>query len=194
MVVANGECSDMEFASFTHGARQKAAEFGFTSFLLIKVGACIPDPVAPWHPAHPLLRYKASPSFAVPCPSGSSFPSGLIAISHLRISSEVGVLPRPYVGLCATAISQTRSAAAAKQILCKTIVHAPIARDSPRLHAVVGAGDAEVCVQRFIPVFGNFGARGLHRSQLVRAARHQNAFFAVPVPVIAEPRMRHRKR
>jgi hypothetical protein len=56
----------MVFESFTQGARQNKGEaiwpeepawleeVGWTFFLLINVGAWVPDPMAPWHPAQPL--------------------------------------------------------------------------------------------------------------------------------------------
>src|SRR5215831_18163113 len=86
------------------------------------------------------------------------------------------------------------STTGARRSLCKAIVNAPIARNSPRLHAVVGARHTEILVQRFVPVFCNFGAGGLDRPQLVRAARHEDALLSVPIPVVAEAGMRHGKR
>src|ERR1051326_5912409 len=184
----------MAVESFTQGARQKAWGFGFTSFLLINVGACIPDPAAPWHPAQPLLRNNASPSLAVPRPSGSSFPVGLMAISHARTSSAVGALPSPYVGPCAQAVRQDATTAAIGRTLGQAIEHAPVARDLPGLNAVVGALHPEVFIQGLVPVFSDFGARGLNRTQVVGAARHQDALFSVPLPGIAEARVRHGQR
>src|SRR5215469_12834864 len=164
MVVAKGECIAIELESFTQGARQNAAAFGLTSFLLINVGACIPEPAAPWQPEHPLLRYRASPSLAVPCPSGSSFPVGLMAISQARISSAVGALPTPYVGDCVQAVWERTRTAVTSTGLSKAIVNAPVARDSPWLNAVVGPRNTEVCVQGLVPIFRNFGTGGLYGS------------------------------
>src|SRR5215469_7706497 len=143
MVVAKGECIAIELESFTQGARQNAAAFGLTSFLLINVGACIPEPAAPWQPEHPLLRYRASPSLAVPCPSGSSFPVGLMAISQARISSALGARPTLYVGDCVQAISPITSNGPTSKSLGKAIVNAPVGGDAPGLHAVVGAWHTE---------------------------------------------------
>jgi len=41
----------MTLLSFTHGARH--GMFFIVPSLLIKVGACDPEPVRPWQPAHP---------------------------------------------------------------------------------------------------------------------------------------------
>src|SRR5579871_5662206 len=122
----------------------------------MSVGAWPPEyPLAPWHPAHPLRTYSAAPSFAVPRPGGSSLPVGLIEISHARSSSAVGAFPTPYVGDCVQAAAQIPKAAGRVNSLRQPIVHAPVTGDSPRLHRIVGALNAQVAVQRLVPVFCN---------------------------------------
>src|SRR5665213_180947 len=156
-------------------------------------GAPAPIPVAPWHPAQPFCLNSTSPSFAVPCPAGSSFPVGLIEISHALISSAVGVRPTPYVGPWAEAMPTTRIAASGST-LNEFIVHAPIARDSPMLNRVVGTRYAEIVGQRLIEIFRGFRARGLHCAQIVRAARKNHALFSVPFPPQPKSHMGHLER
>src|ERR1700686_1333511 len=78
-----------------------------------------------------------------------------------------------------------------RRSLRQPIVNAPIAGHPPRLNTVVRALDPESLVQGLIPVFGDLSPRRLNRAQLVRAARHEHILFSVPVPVEAEPGMRH---
>src|SRR5262245_13051828 len=73
----------------------------------------------------------------------------------------------------------------------EAIGDAPIAGDVPRHDGVVQARDAERLVERFVEVLGDLGARRLHRTEFVRAARHDDGLGAVPVPRKAEPRERH---
>src|SRR5438094_807731 len=133
--------------------------------------------------------YSCAPSFAVPRPGGSSFPVGLIEISHARISSAVGDRPTPYVGDWADPIWHIPSIISGRS-LRKPIQHAPVARDLPRLHRVVVAAYPRF-FRRVVPVRRDLGARRLHRAQFIGAARHEDTFFAVPLPVEPEACVSH---
>src|ERR1019366_1835609 len=102
MVVAYCAWSAITLESFTQGTRHGYGDFVLPS-LLIRVGAGPPEPVRPWHIVHCFSTKTFAPSAAVPWPGGSSFPSGPIEMSHLRISSAVGVRPTLYLGDCAFA-------------------------------------------------------------------------------------------
>ena len=91
----------------------------------------------------PFCTKSCAPSLAVPRPSGSSSPVGLMEISQARISSSLGVLPTPYVGDCAHPMWQTPRIIPSRKSLRKRIVNAPIARDPPCLNAIVPSRDPE---------------------------------------------------
>src|SRR5438093_410936 len=168
----------MTLVSSTHGARQ-GIDLLVVPSLLINVGAWAPDPARPWQVAHPCWTKRCAPSLAVPCPGGSSLPSGLIEISQARISSGVGVRPTPNVGDCAEPSWHIARIATSGRTLRKRIVHTPIARDLPRLNGIVRARDPEFVVQRLVPVFGGLGSRRLKRTQFVCAARHEHTLFSI---------------
>src|SRR5262245_65958623 len=107
-------------------------------------------------------------------------------MSSALISSGVGVRPIPKVGPCASADAVMSSTNANGRILCEPIGHAPVARDMPRLNAVVQPGHAECLIVRFVPVFSDLGARRLRLTDFVGAARHDLCLVFVPIPLIAE--------
>src|ERR1700752_2552309 len=145
-------------------------------FMTISVGALPPSPFRPWHWTHPLSMKRSRPSFAVPCPGGSSWPSGLMAMSHARTSSGVGARPRWYVGDCALSVApriSTKANSGGRVLLDPAdlsgrgldeirIVHAPIGPDLPHLDRVVGAPDRELRGQRLVPEPGDLGSSRLH--------------------------------
>src|SRR5262245_58454246 len=100
-------------------------------------------------------------------------------MSSALISSGVGVRPIPNAGPCASAEVPMSDTNANGRILCEPIGHAPVARDVPRLNAVVQPGHAECLIVRFVPVFGDLGARRLHRTQFVGAARKNLCLVSV---------------
>src|SRR5688500_1186824 len=110
-------------------------------------------------------------------------------ISHARISSALGVRPTRYVGDCA--IAETPMSNTNGRTLSEPIVHAPIAGDPPRLNAVVQPRHSEGRIDRHVPEPGDLGSRRLNLAQFVGAARKELGLFSVPVPLIAEPGMRH---
>ena len=141
-----------------------------------------------------LSPYSTAPSLAVPCPGGSSFPVGLIAMSHARISSAFGFLPRPYVGDCVhpacpiDRIMQRRGAFYANPFLTLPSLptfHGCTLLSAPRIRTLSSGS---------FQIFRNVRARRLDRAKFVGAARHQHALFTVPVPVEPESCMRHRIR
>src|SRR5687768_1150390 len=142
---------------------------------------------APWHDAQPFVRYSCAPSLTVPRPSGSSSPVGPMEISQARISSAVGVRPTP--NDCAITVAPISSANA--KTLSKAIGDAPIAGDLPRLDAVVETRHAERRIEGPVPVLRDLGARRLHLADFVCAARQQLGLLSVPIPHVAEPRVRH---
>src|ERR1044071_8710457 len=146
----------------------------------INVGALPPSPLRPWHWTHPLSMKRSRPSFAVPCPGGSSWPSGLMAMSHARTSSGVGARPRWYVGDCALSVApriSTKASSGGRVLLNPAdlsdraleeirIVHAPIGPDLPHLDRVVGALHVELRCERLVPELGDPPPRRLPLSQL----------------------------
>src|SRR5262249_22626396 len=130
-----------------------------------------------------------APSFADPCPCGSSVPVGLIEISQARISSGVGVRPTPYGGDCASAMPPSSNTN--DRTLSDRIVNAPIARDSPRLNGIVVAWHVERPIRRRVEELGDLGSCRLHLAQFVRAARKDLGFSSIPIPVESELGMRH---
>src|SRR5678815_483947 len=107
-------------------------------------------------------------------------------ISIALISSVVGVRPIPYLGPCASTETPISTTTANARILCEPIRHAPVARDAPRLNAVVQPGHAECLIVRFVPVFGDLGTRRLRLTDFVGAARQDLCLVSVPIPLIAE--------
>src|SRR6186713_2933844 len=109
-------------------------------------------------------------------------------MSQVRSSSALGVLPMPYLGDCASAVPPRSSTSAAS--LSKPIAHTPIADDPPRHDDVVQSRRVER-IERYVEVLGDLGFRRLNLAEFVRAARHDLGLFSVPVPLIAEPSVRH---
>src|SRR5262245_20812660 len=116
-------------------------------------------------------------------------------MSSALTSSGLGVRPIPNVGPCASAeappISSTGSTNANGSVLREPIGHAPVARDVPRLNAVVQPGHGECLIVGFIPVLGDLRARRLRLTQFVGAARKDLGFASVPIPLIAETSKGH---
>src|SRR2546427_9266796 len=126
-------------------------------------------------------------------------------MSHARISSGVGVRPTWYVGDCALSVApriSTKASSGGRVLLEPAdlsdraldevrIVHAPIGHDSPHLNRVVRAFDVEVWRQGLVPELRDLRPCWLHRTEFVRAARHDLALLAVPRPRQREPRGRH---
>src|SRR5688572_7338670 len=110
-------------------------------------------------------------------------------ISQARISSALGVRPTPYVGDCASA--ETPMSNTNGRTLSMLIVHAPIAGDPPRLNGVVQPRHSVRGIQGHVPELGDLGSRRLNLAQFVGASRKQLGLFSVPIPLIAEPGMRH---
>src|SRR5438045_239746 len=77
-----------------------------------------------------------------------------------------------------------------RTMLREPIGDAPIARDFPRLNRVVVAAHAR-SVWRIAPVLRDFSTCRLNGAEFVGAARHQHTLSAIPLPVKAEPRVRH---
>src|SRR5580765_4669229 len=75
-------------------------------------------------------------------------------------------------------------------IFLKSIADAPIARDLPRLNAVVVTAHA-LSAARITKAFAGLDSRRLHGAQFVGTARHNHALAPVPLPVETEPRVRH---
>src|SRR5687767_11238155 len=103
-------------------------------------------------------------------------------MSKARISSEVGVRPTPNVGPCASAVVPISTTTNDSALHVVAIGDAPIAGDVPRLNGVVETGHAERRVGRLVEMRRDLGARSLHRTELVGAARHDDRLGAVPVP------------
>src|ERR1700693_4543030 len=135
----------MTFESFTQGVRQGYGDLDLPS-LFIKVGAGPLEPVSPWHPKQALRTKSPAPSAAVPCPGGSSFPSGPIEMSNLRISSAVGGLPTPEVGDCALRTWFSPTISTTRRSLRESIVDAPIAGHPPPKNTIVQAFYLEIFV------------------------------------------------
>src|SRR6476646_3392859 len=150
-------------------------------------GAIPPRPAGPWQAMHPLCSKTCAPSLAVPRPGGSSSPVGPIEISKRRISSGVGVRPTPYV--CANAGLPSSSAIATS--LSEPIGHTPIPADPPRHDAVVQPGHSVVSIERHVPILGDLLSRRLHLPDLVGGARNNLGLVSIPIPLIAEPCVRH---
>src|SRR6187401_3252748 len=107
-------------------------------------------------------------------------------MSRALISSGLGVRPIPKVGPCASADAPMSSTNTNGSILCEPIGHPPVARDVPRLNAVVQPGHAESLIVGFVPVLGELGARWLRLAQFVGAAREDLGLASVPIPLITE--------
>src|SRR5207245_2547895 len=152
-------------------------------------GALPPMPAGPWQAMHPFCSTTCAPSLAVPRPGGSSSPVGPIEISMRRISSAVGVRPTPYVGDCANAGLPRSSRIVAS--LSEPIGHTPVPGDPPRHHAVVQPRHSVISLKRHVPVLSDLLSRRLHLPDLVGAARKNLGLVSIPIPLIAEPGVRH---
>src|ERR1700676_955335 len=75
--------------------------------------------------------------------------------------------------------------------IVEPIVNAPIARDLPRLNAVVGALYAVLRGEGLIPELGDLLSRRLDRAQFVGAAGSELALFSVPSPRQGKPNVCH---
>src|SRR5262245_48346594 len=116
-----------------------------------------------------------------------------MAISSARMSSAVGVRPTPSVGPCASAetpISRA-NANAMETTLRVPIGHAPVPGDPPGLNAVVQSRHAECFIEGLVPELGDLCARRLNLTDLVRAARLELRFVAVPIPLIGKTGVGH---
>src|SRR5436190_24214635 len=78
-------------------------------------------------------------------------------------------------------------------IFLQSIADAPIARDLPRLNAVVVTAHA-LPAGRITKELAGLDSGRLHGPQFVGTARHDHALSPVPLPVETEPRVRHRIR
>src|SRR6266850_1104260 len=152
-------------------------------------GAGPPKPAAPWQATHAFCSKTCAPSLAVPRPGGSSSPAAPIEISMRRISSAVGVRPTPYVGDCANAGLPRSSKIAAS--LSEPIGHAPVLGDLPGHNTVVEPGHSVISLHRHVPPLGNLLSQRLHLPDLVGGARKNLGLVSIPIPVIAEPDVRH---
>src|SRR6185503_12967783 len=97
----------------------------------------------------------------------------------------------PKAGPCASAEAPPKrstgsSTNANGRRLGEPIGHLPVARDAPRLNAVVQPRHAEGLIVGFVPVLGELGAHRLHLAQFVGAAREDLGLVSVPRPLIAE--------
>src|SRR4051812_43549132 len=102
-------------------------------------------------------------------------------MSQALTSSGVGGRPTPYFGCCANIPPATATAIS----VTLNIVHASIRGNFPDRDAVVVI--LRIRTARFEQRF----ARGLHIAGLVRAARLQRGFLAVPFPGDSEAREGH---
>src|ERR1044071_848469 len=75
--------------------------------------------------------------------------------------------------------------------LSEPIGHTPVPGDPPWHDAVVQPGHSVISIERHVPVFGNLLSRRLLLPDLIGTARQNLGLLAVPVPHIAEPRVRH---
>src|SRR6266851_991648 len=71
------------------------------------------------------------------------------------------------------------------------IGHTPVLGDPPRLNAVVQPRHTERFIEGRVPELGDLGARRLNLTDLVRAARLELRFVAVPIPLIGKTGMGH---
>src|SRR5262245_38566570 len=111
-----------------------------------------------------------------------------------RISSAVGVRPKPKVGDCANAGLATSGTTVTSPIaasLGEPIGHLPVARDPPRHDAVVEPGHPVIPLLRHVPPPGDLLAQWLHLPDLVGGARHNHGLLAIPGPWLGEPDARH---
>src|SRR5947209_7387674 len=153
-----------------------------------------PLPSGPWQTMHPCSSKTFAPSLAEPRPAGSSSPVGPIEISKARISAAVGVRPTPYVGDCANAglpRSPTIESSTIVTSLSEPIGHAPVLGNPPRHNAVVEPRHSVSSLKRHVPVLGDLLSRRLHLPDLVGGARKNLGLVAIPIPLIAEPGVRH---
>src|SRR5260370_4691630 len=181
-VVANGERS---------GSMRSRSQMGKAlPFFAFNGGAISPMPASPWQTKHPFSLKSSAPSLAVPRPGGSSSPVGPIEISKARISSAVGARPTPNLGDdCANAGPARMSAIATS--LSEPIGHAPVPGDLPRHNAVVQPRHSVISLKRHVPVLGDLLSRRLLLPDLVGAARKNLGFVSIPIPLIADPGVRH---
>src|SRR5262249_5944827 len=150
-------------------------------------------PFFPWHTSHRLAK-TAAPSLAVPCPGGSSFPSGPIMKSKPLISSWLRGVPTLYLGDCASPAAGTARIITDARRLSNEhcIVYLPITSHFPGLLTIRMNGALRF-FQFLIaeaPVFKQLRACRLNFTQLIRATRLEHRLFAAPSPVKGEPRMR----
>src|SRR5262245_46105459 len=186
-VVANGARS---------GRIRSRSQMGTSwPFFDCNAGASPPKPAAPWQAMHAFCSKTSAPSLAVPRPGGSSSPVGPIEISMRRISSAVGVRPTPYVGDCANAGLPGSPTVVSSRIvtsLSEPIGHAPVLGDLPRHDAVVEPGHSVISLHRHVPPLGDLLSQRLHLPDLVGGTRQNFGRVSIPIPLIAEPHVRHR--
>src|SRR6195256_2773986 len=152
-------------------------------------GAIPPRPPAPWQAMHPFSSKTCAPSLAVPRPGGSSSPVAPIEISMRRISSAVGVRPTPYVGDCANA-GLPRSSRIVTS-LSEPIGHAPVLGDLPGHNAVVEPRHSVIPLEWHVPPLGDLLTQRLDLPDLVSGARKNLGLGSIPIPLVAEPHVRH---
>src|SRR6202158_4722135 len=75
--------------------------------------------------------------------------------------------------------------------LSEPIGHAPVPGDLPRHNAVVQPRHSVISFKRHVPVLGDLLSRRLHLPDLVGAARKNLGLVSIPIPLIAEPGVRH---
>src|SRR6516165_204803 len=181
-MVANGARS---------GSMRSRSQMGTSwPFFDFNAGANSPMPASPWQTKHPFSLKSSAPSLAVPRPGGSSSPVGPIEISKARISSAVGVRPTPYVGEDCANAGLPRSSTITTS-LSEPIRHTPVLGDPPRHNAVVQPRHSVISIKRHVPVLGDLLSRRLHLPDLVDAARKNLGLVSIPIPLIAEPGVRH---
>src|ERR1700682_3134086 len=71
------------------------------------------------------------------------------------------------------------------------IGHAPFLGDPPGLNAVVQPRHAECFIEGLVPELGDLGWGRLNLADLVRPARLELGFVAVPIPLIRKTGMGH---
>src|SRR5262245_61716534 len=75
--------------------------------------------------------------------------------------------------------------------LGEPIGHAPVLGDLPGHDAVVEPGHPVISLHRHVPPLGDLLSQRLHLPDLVGSARKDLGRVSIPVPLIAEPDMRH---
>src|SRR2546427_2614243 len=139
------------------------------------------------------------PSAAVPRPGGRPVPSGGMVISMPRISSGVGVRPRPYFPDCAQSGTQARSRSTTVMPGSQTSNLRRFGRptlhigDPPIGHQFPGANAVVVIIGTYAARGDQFVLRRLHVASFIGGAGCDDSLVSVPAPGKPETRESQRK-